>query len=98
MSNGNTIEQAVAELQEWAAETGRPLPYTPRVIAMAEQTGAVINLNWGVAETAIADDGVHTLDDQAWLAGLEQACGGSVRVAWAIQPAEYFAMVERGEL
>ncbi len=43
---------------------------------------------------APATDGVQTLDNADWLAGLEQACGGSVRVAWAMRPEMYFQTAE----
>lgn len=98
MSNRNTIELAVVELLEWERETGRSLPYHPRLIANVERTGMVLDLETG-RETEVSDSGsVHTVDDQRWLADLEAAGGGRVTVAWAIQPDEYFAMVERGEL
>lgn len=91
------VKQAAAELREWAMETGARLPYDAETIALEETMGVAFNLVTGKADT-LATDGVQTLDDQAWLAGLEQACGGNVVITWAMRPEEYFAMVEKGEL
>lgn len=37
----------VHDLQEWAAETGRPLPYLAHHIAQLEIAGAVVDLETG---------------------------------------------------
>lgn len=99
MINGNEIDKAAEELREWEHETGRRLSGAALDIATLETMcgGVAIDLETG-ALAAMATDGVQTLDDATWLAALEDATGGNVRVAWAIQPDEYFAMVERGEL
>ena len=93
MSSGSKIRLAAAEIQEWADERGQDLPREAMDIAVHETVGAVIDLVMGAIVT-MDTDGVQTLDDQPWLAGLEQACGGSVRVAWAMRPEMYFQMAE----
>lgn len=98
MSNADKIDRAETELLEWEIETGQELPCDALAIATLETmfNGIALDLETGTL-AAMADDGVQTLDDQAWLAGLEEAAGGSVRVAWAMRPEVYFAMAERGQ-
>lgn len=89
MSNVNQIEQAVVELRDWAADTGQQLPYDAETLALEETLGVAFDLTTGEVD-AIA------INEEAWLAALEEAAGGSVSVAWAMRPEEYFAMVEGG--
>lgn len=97
----NKLDQAVAELREWEAETGQRLPYAAEAIALGEAVGVACDLFTGYP----VDDGGE-MDEtdgreaswQKWLADLELACGGSVTVTWAMTPEAYFAAVERGEL
>lgn len=89
------------DLQEWQAETGEPLPADITEIAAAEASGDVIDLRAGLIVGHEAPDGDVRLltnaqihNQQAWLAGLEAACGGTVRIEWAITPEAYFASLE----
>lgn len=84
---------AVADLEEWAAETGLRLPYDPDAIVIGETEGVAFNLVTGRAD-AIADDHAQVLDTRTWLADLERACCGRVVIQWAIRPEVYFAQQE----
>lgn len=42
-----TEVQIVHDLRQWAAETGRSLPYPPQYIARLEMAGAVVDLETG---------------------------------------------------
>ena len=59
--------------------------------------GGVVDLRSGDLYLDVAtDDGVRTLDEGNWLAGLERACGGEVKIVWAMRPEDYFAQVTGG--
>ena len=87
MGNANTIEQAAAELQEWAVETGQLLPLDAETMALEETLGIAFDLGTGEID-AIA------INEVAWLATLEEAAGGSVGVAWAMRPEVFFQAAE----
>lgn len=94
----NTNQDVVADLEQHAAETGKPLPETPHTIEHIETfLGVAVDLDTGgcLLDTSI-DDGVRTLDEGNWLASLEAAGGGRVAVTWAMRPEEYFAQVAGG--
>lgn len=94
MSN-KLMDQAVVDLQEWEQESGRALPLAALDIATLETMGGGIAIDLVTGTLAApATDGVQTLDDQAWLAGLEAATGGSVRIAWAMRPEVFFQTAE----
>lgn len=93
--------KVIGDLQEWSAETGEPLPDDPQVIAAAEMMGEVIDLRSGVVAGFEHPDGdarlltnAHIHNRHAWLADLEAACDGNVRIAWAVTPEAYFARLE----
>jgi hypothetical protein len=97
VSNGVKLLEATVDLNNWAQETGQRLPFDAEAIAMAEQAGVYFDLVAGKPVGVVGDE-VQVLDEQPWLADLEQACGGNVVVQWAMTPEAYFAAVERGEL
>lgn len=98
----NYVELVIADVQEWSAETGAPLPVDARMIAASEIMGEVVDLCTGETAGYEAPDGDVRLATQitlrsplAWLADLEAACDGNVRIAWAMTPEAYFAEAER---
>ena len=99
MSEHLNVRQAsvIADLVQHEAETGKSLPITPLTIDNIERfQGFAVDLETG--DWIPVDDGVHTLDDDNWLASLEQACEGRVTVAWTMTPEAYFAQLANGQV
>lgn len=83
------VDNRIAELEAAAGETGIPLPRPAAEIVALEDAGAIVDLVTGEVIQPVAD---HA----AWLAGLEQAGGGAVRVHWTITPDQYFGTAGGG--
>ena len=95
------VQKVIEDLQEWREETGEGLPADARLIAASELMGEVVDLQTGEVAGFEAPDGDVRLATNVplrsrivWLAALEAACDGNVRIAWAMTPEAYFAQLE----